>query len=101
MVERVGVLASQFAIGETLSADLTHGELKASAVVPAFAVVETETLFIEVAEPRAGAFAQTDLSCESHAEHHVAETRLVAERIVGWIHLEGGETTGVLQAGFF
>ena len=44
------IFACQFGIGESLPADLGHGESEALAVVHVFAVVESEGLFVKVAE---------------------------------------------------
>jgi len=49
-VERVGVLAREFGIGETLPADLGHSQSEALRVVHVLAVVEAKHLFVEVAE---------------------------------------------------
>jgi len=49
-VARRLIFTCQFRIGETLAADLGHGELEALAVIHVFTVVESESLFIKVAK---------------------------------------------------
>jgi len=49
-VARRFVFAREFAVGQTLPADLSHGELEALAVVQVFAVVVPESLFVKVTE---------------------------------------------------
>ena len=49
VVERVCVLAGEFAVGEALATDLRHGESEALRVVHVLAVVVAETLFVKVA----------------------------------------------------
>jgi hypothetical protein len=48
-VERVCILASQFGIGKTLTADLAHSQREAVSVFHVLAIVVTEHLFINIA----------------------------------------------------
>lgn len=50
MVERVGILASQFAVGKALAEHLVHGQRETLTIVHVFAIVVAERLFIEVTE---------------------------------------------------
>jgi hypothetical protein len=49
-VERVGILASQFTVGDALSGDLRHGESEALGVVGVQAVIKTKGLFVHIAK---------------------------------------------------